>query len=310
MDEAYVEEQNKIASSGAWIWLLEIRTSPNTQYRFANNNVEIDWDSGTYLPISFTMSDIIESTSGKFPEYQLRIGHVAIGSGLHQSISTSGGLVGQTVRLMVVHSAHLDLTTPAVDELAEILNCEVTAEAITFTIGTPSLLSRRFPRDRYVPGFCRHRFKGALCQYEQPASNTLTSNNISFILGGGGVPGTRFNTVQVASGGLITDVFANSGELNANGDFALFKDTGFTVSGSVSNDGVFLANNHHHVEQTRVRVFVEADKARPFVTEAAGNLITIQLGYDTCDKTLSACALRDNTQHYGGSPGIVGGMYG
>ncbi len=317
LDASYITEQNKIASSGAWIWLLEIATPGLTTLRYANNSSNITWPAGsnTYSRGSFAMDDISESTSGKFPEYRLSIGDVTTDSALRERIKANSGLTGSTIRLMVVHSDHLDVTTPAIDELTEILSCELTAEAIVFTIGIPSLLGRRFPRDRYVPSFCRHKFAGGLCQYAQPA-HERQSYEISFVPGVSGVSGTQYNTVQCANGRLISDVFRYSlptgfgSTVEDVWGWTLMKDTGFTISGSQSNDGFFLANNHHRITQLYARVFMEVDGARPFVAESAGDLITLRLGYSECDHTLEACALRGNTQNYGGSPGIAGGVYG
>ncbi len=315
LNAAYITEQNKIASSGAWIRLLEIATAgltPVTLY-YANNNEVVSWGGEQYQPISFSMDDVSFSTSGVFPEYKLSIGDVALNSDLRTRIKSNSGLVGSTIRLMVVHSDHLDLTTPAIDETAEILNCELTAEAVIFTVGIPSLLSRRFPKDRYVPGFCRHKFGLALCQYVQ-SSFSLTSIHISFGLGVAGIPGEQYNTIRKSNGRLIEDLFKNApGAYDFSttpATWDLDSDTVFTISGSLHNDGWFIANNFHTVADTYVRVFMEADKARPFVEEAAGELITMQLGYNDCDHTLEACKLRNNTQNYGGSPGIAGGVYG
>jgi len=315
----YTEEQNKIASSGAWIWLLGIYTvgqTPDT-LRFTNNNADIVFPTvggNTYLKMPFSMDDIIESTSGKFPEYTLQIGDVDLASTLRTRIKATSGLVGSSVRLMVVHSDHLTLATPAIDEIAEILSCEVTASAVLLSIGFPSMLSRRFPRDRYVPSFCRHKFGGALCRYVQPAYSR-TTNNISFEAGDEeGDKDIRYSIIRISSGRLIEDVFSGApGAYDRSytpSRYRLTNNTGFLVSGSLYNDGWFLANSYHLVNQLWVKVFMEADGARPFVAEPAGKLITIQLGYDGCDHTLEACALRDNTQNYGGSPGIAGGMYG
>jgi len=477
MDAALVLEQNKIASSGAWIWLLEIAIAgTDTVLRYTNDNavggtpsqLYTTWNGHNYWSMPFTMDDVVVSTDGKFPEYRLQIGEVDLDGAIRGWVGTNAGLVGSTVRLMVVHSAHLDLTTPAVDELAEILNCEVTAGAVVFILGIPSLLSRRFPRDKYVPGYCRHKFGGALCRYVQPTHQRKTSN-ISFIPGVvTGDPDIEYNTIYSSDGGLITDLFShapgsmvspNSLVLNGGfedgvvggtkfgwdstgypnywealksssvfwsstvskygnyscfyhnssnsdaikqtinltpgvtytfsfwaviaiqdpkatfkmfviigghrygiyvhddvigwarytrtltvpadsdgvtdivfagrssvyvdgvcavvgstgGDFTgygLSKDTGFTVSGSVSNDGFFLANMYHAVNELYVRVFMEDAGVKPFVAESAGAPITIRLGYDQCNHTLGACKLRNNTQNYGGSPGITGGMYG
>ncbi len=468
LDAAYITEQNKIASSGAWIWLLEITTTGyGTPLRFTNNNSNITWPASggdLYYATSFSMDDLSVSTSGKFPTYKLQVSAVDLDNNMRTRIKATAGLVGSTVRLRIVHSDHLDLTAAAVDEIAEILSCELTASAVVFTIGIPSLLSKRFPRDRYVPAFCRHKFGGALCQYAQPSAS-LTSSQISFIVG------TDYNTIWLASGTLITGLFDQlDGQLIApnnlivNGSFedkevntswyrsrgisdwdiaggtpsgtyrnwedsiskvgslcyhheapnihgvgisqivpvetgveyvlscwvynrdatgigytklratlqegdpsdyvastisnawellqlppftidaalggqlrvfvggygdaffdavslvrssevanydryALTRDEGFTISGSASNDGLFIANNYYAVDDQYVRVFTEADGVKAFVTEGAGEAITLTLGYDVCDHTLEACAVRNNTQNFGGSPGIAGGIY-
>lgn len=319
---AYKDEQNKIAASGAWIWLVEIFTAgytPNPTLRFTNNNAKsapnqysTTWPTAggsQYWSVPLTIDDIKESTSGEFPEYKIKMDEVDLSSDLRKRIIATGGLVGSTMRLMVVHSDHLDLTTPAIDELAEILNCELTAGSVVFTIGIPSLLSRRFPRDRYVPGFCRHKFAGGLCQYVLPG-HSLTSTQIAFIEGVEGVAGVRYDRIQVNSGLVVTSLFVFAPGRWQYPNYILTKDTAFTVSGSVSNDGYFLANSYQPVGEDSIRTVVEEDGARPFVAESAGASITIQLGYSMCDHTLEACKNRDNTQNFGGSPGIVGGMYG
>lgn len=309
----YITEQNKIASSGAWIWLLEITTTGQTTLSFANNSSDIVWPSSggdTYSRSSLSMDDLNITTSGEFPTYKLQVGEVGLTSAIRTQIKATAGLVGSIVRLRIVHSSHLDLTTPAIDETSEILSCELTADAVIFTVGIPSLLSKRLPRDRYVPGFCRHRFAGALCNYSQP-SFSLTSSLISFILGADqSVPDERYNVIQVLDGGLLASVFNNAPGDTVGGVRALTDDTVFSILGSVSNDGWFIANNFHGVTDTYVRVFVEADDGRAFVDEDAGASITLHLGYSDCDHTLEACQIRDNTANYGGSPGIVGGVYG
>jgi len=315
LDSSYIDEQTKIAGSGAWIWLLEIATPGRTTLRYANNNSDIGWplgiSSNTYSKLSITMDDISVSTSGEFPIHKLQIGDVDLDGGLRERVKVTAGLVGSTVRLIVVHSSHLDLLTPAIDEIAEVLNCEVTAEAVVLTIGVPSLLSKRFPRDRYVPSFCRHKFGGALCRYVQP-DYSLTSTAIRFTTSG------DYNIIQqVISGSLVSDVFSGAPGEPApipppapRARWKLDADTVFEVSGSVSNNGWFVADASHLITQSYVRVFNEADGGRAFVAEAPGASVIIQLGYSDCDHTLEACKLRNNSQNYGGSPGIAGGMYG
>jgi phage-related protein len=325
LNQDYLKEQETISNAGAWIWLVEIRKTGYTTRRYTNNNsavgtnLYVDWPTGNshrYYAAPLSIDDTAASLDGKFPEYKLGIGEVDLSSGLRSYIVEANGYVGGTVRMIIVHSAHLGLTTPAVDEYAEILNCDVTADAVVFTLGIPSMLNKRFPRDKYVAGFCRHKFAGALCQYTKPPYYRQT-NDISF------APGiinpttglVYYNTIRVASGRLIEDIFSHSYPPGTDyagppRRFALAKDIGFTISGSQYNDGQYLADMVHLVYETYVRVKPMDTIGMTFYAEDAGNLITIQLGNDNCDHTLAACKLRNNLQNYGGSPGMVGGVYG
>jgi len=324
LDSSYITEQNKIAAGGAWIWLLELATAGSATLYYTNNNAlgapgdyYTTWPTvggNKYQSVPFAMDDIRETTSGDFPTYKLQIGDVDLSSTLRARVQATGGMTGSTARLMVVHSNHLTLTTPAIDEIAEILSCDLTADAVVFTIGIPSLLGRRFPRDRYIPAFCRHKFGGALCQYVQPSSRRVGSVGgvgISFVAGVAGTKRIQYNTI-VAGGLLITKVFQHALPKGAQqgANYVLAADAGFTISGSLYNDGFFLANSYHAVSETYVKVFMEADGARAFVAEPANSSAVLTLGYNGCDHTLEACALRNNTQNFGGSPGIAGGVYG
>ncbi len=332
LNSNYITEQNKLATSGAWIWLLEIET-PTTAYagnplRYTNDNHAISagvfgrvWPTAggdTYTTMPFNMDDVEASLDGKFGEFKLYIGDLALSGDLRTRVSATAGLVGSIVRLRVVHSNHLDLTDPAIDESAEVLSCERMLNAVVLTLGIPSLLSRRFPRDRYVPGFCRHKFEGALCQYLTPRlpDGTLhiaTSNNVVFTPNLGTVEGYPVNNIYMENANLVNKVFVFAqppGTLQTLGRLALSKDTGFIISGSLYNDGFFLAENYYAVNATTVYVKTEDGGGRAFTAETVLTGVTLTLGYSNCDHTLDACKKRDNTQNYGGSPGISGGIYG
>jgi len=466
MNSAYVTEANKISGSGAWIWLLEIATgSWPAILRYTNNNDDVVWAGNGYTSMPFTIDDVNVSTSGAFPEYTLYVGDVDTAGALHTYIRAGGGLVGNAVHLMVVHSEHLAVTTAAVDEITEILSCELGVSVITFKLGMPSLLSRRLPRDRYAPSYCRHKFGGALCQYSIPTEKVV-SNQVLFVpmgaydydiisvLDGGllnlfdDAPGlrysdgnlitnggfesiipeslagwhgtghyygwetwgststtTRYVTVEKAkfdthslliqcntsTGGVYQIISVTAGKtytlscwvfvrhttgagaygvrmrtevtpglgyteaystyggwiqlsltvtpttnqltiwLGGHGqaffdgvsvvegsvvaDYTqrlLINDIGFIVSGSASNDGEFLTWGLIDIRDTSVRVRHLSSYAtdRVFVAESAGNEVTLTLGYIGCDHTLAACRIRSNSQNFGGSPGIRGGVYG
>ncbi len=317
MDPLYIDESNKIASPYAWIWLMEI-ASPgySTPLRFTSNNVDTTWNGNTYTRVPFTFDDVTVSTSGEFPEFKVQVGEVGLSSAFQARYHATGGFIDNTVKLDLVHSDHLALTDPATTVYADILSSDLAAEAVILHIGIPNLLSRRFPRDRYIPAYCRHKFKGALCQYIQPTF-TMTSDDVTFqtIAYTAGHPVDRILIGDQVGGinNLVRRIFWRS-EPHGSGDrdafWNLFKDTGFTVSGSLYNDGFFLADKFYQVFPTYVLVKTGDESGRDIVPEANSTRVTITLGYNQCDHTLEACRLRDNSQNYGGSPGIAGGIYG
>ena len=303
MDTTYLEEKNVIASSGTWIWLIEITLSGQTSTRRTNNNETVSWGGYEWHPAAFAIDDINESTSGEFPEYRVQIDDADLSGSLRTRIQNYDGLIGETIRFRIVHSAHLDLTTPAIDESVEVLSCEVTAQSVIFTVGLPNLLGYRFPRDRYVPGFCRHKFKGGLCKYvtNRPV---YTSDGISF-----GLYATKFS-LKDNNNGFVDFLKHFITPIQGTSAYMLTTDIHIIVSGSSLNNGTLLAISNPNLPVYQDRIYVEA-----FVeTEAAGEPIQLStvetFTFDTCDHTLEACTERNNSINYGGSPGIVGGVYG
>lgn len=324
LDGHYITEQHALSSASAWIWLLEITTSGyGTPLRYTNDNYLISagppavygrvWPTSggnTYTTMPFTLDDVEASLDGKFPEYRLRIEDLALSGDLRTRVQATYGMVGSVVRIRVVHSDHLTLTTAAIDESAEVLGCEVDLGGVTLILGIPSLLSRRFPRDKYLPSFCRHKFGGALCQYAQ-SGYSVTSSSVQFELGvqTGDNPVNRIIVTGVdLAMGLFYYALPKGTKSGSN--FLIAKDIGFTVSGSVSNDGFYLADDYYPVHPTYVYVKTEAVTHQAMVNETVLTGVTIQLGYNGCNHTLNACKLRDNSQNFGGSPGISGGVYG
>ena len=195
MEQAYLDEKNVIASTGAWILLLEIVQSNYSTLRYTNNNEKVNWNGNIYQPVPIFVEDISTSISGAFPNFRIQIDDIDMSTGdtLRNRIKETDGLIGGTLRLMVVHSAHLSLTIAAIDESAEIIECELNAGSVILTLGISSTLTKRFPTSRNVPGFCRHKFRDALCKYggtDITCDHTLIGcGNKNNLLNYGGSPG-------------------------------------------------------------------------------------------------------------------------
>ncbi len=158
-------EKNKLAAAQAWILLFEITINSNV-IRLARAHDKVVWPSAggnTYWPYPIELDRIAESSRGELPKFKLKVGDVE--RVLEPWLQDYAGAVGDSIRLLVVQSEHLDLTDPEVDESFEILETQSDAEWITFTLGLPSPFTKRFPSDRYLPNTCRHAFKGIPCGY-------------------------------------------------------------------------------------------------------------------------------------------------
>jgi len=317
LESQYDGEKGKLSTKHAWLWLVEISKTGYDTVRYTSDNAEnqilgignyIIWGGAAYYACPIHMDDVSASLEGKFPDFKISIGDVDIGGRLRPNLSSAGGYVGGTIRIMVVHSAHLSLTEAAVDETATITGCEVRADEVVFTAGITSKLDKRFPRDRYTPGFCRHKFGGAMCGYGD-TTHSFSSNYVNFYSNG---------TIYVNEGGLVTRllIYAEGSRRSSidNTLYTLKYDTCITISGSVNgNDGLYtvLKSVQHDEYNIYVNpVFLDAYNVEQNITrESGGASITITLGYATCDHTLEHCRQRNNLNRFGGSPGVAGGVY-
>lgn len=117
----------------------------------------------TYHAFPFHREDIDEAAKGSTTALRVLISNV---DGSVQSyLESYAGLVGATVRLMLVHSAHLDLTTPEVDQTYEVMAANCDARWATLDLGAASPMGKRFPRARILTNYCRWKFKGTECGY-------------------------------------------------------------------------------------------------------------------------------------------------
>lgn len=134
------------------------------------------------------LSGLQESVKGALSTAQLRIGNAA--RPLSALLNAHDGLLDATVTLSIVHSAHLSALAPDLSDTFSLLDATADAEWLTFTLGAHSLLTRRFPRDRYVSTMCRHLYRGSLCQFSgtEPSGQTTCDHTLTACI-------ARLNTI-------------------------------------------------------------------------------------------------------------------
>lgn len=157
-------EKNKLNSTYPWLLLIDVTTPVSTMY-FVRNTEDIIFNGITYTAFPFDMEVDKQDTKGQIPSMSLRVSNVT--RAVQAEIEQYGGLVGETVTLRIVNSAYLSENYSELTFDFEIIACSATAIWVTFVLGAPNLLAKRFPLYRYMSNFCRYvsYFKGPECGY-------------------------------------------------------------------------------------------------------------------------------------------------
>src|SRR3990167_4701686 len=160
-----VLEKNKISSMGAWLLLATVTLPDATVIRIFRNNEDITYQGNVYTAIDFSLEAIEQDSKGKLPSVNLRVGNV--GRVFQSYIEDQSGIVDSTVLLQVVNSALLAEDFSELDLVFEIQKTSADSKYVTFELGVPSPLNKRFPLYRYSGAICNwaSRFKGADCKY-------------------------------------------------------------------------------------------------------------------------------------------------
>lgn len=155
-------EKNKLISDGVWLPLVEIiLVDPTTTLRLVQNTDNITWNGETWVAFPFDLGDTTEDSKGALPSIQLTVSNVT--RAIQYYLEEGNGAVGATVTIRVVHSKHLDLTTPEIEETFSILSPKVDANNVVFDLGSDYPISARRPEKRIMKNFCPFVYGGPEC---------------------------------------------------------------------------------------------------------------------------------------------------
>jgi len=153
-----------------------------------------------YTAFPFEFDPPKTTSKGEIPTYTLRVGNIT--RLLQPYLQTLSGGNGSVVDITIVNSELLAENYSELKITCDILACQSTAEWVTFTLGAPNPLRRRYPLERYLALHCRWHFKSCECGYtgaETTCKRTLAdcrlrSNSVRF----GGFTGMRSGSVRIA----------------------------------------------------------------------------------------------------------------
>lgn len=154
-------EAHKLISDGAWIVLFEIQIVDGPTLYLCRNNEKVNWNSIEWVPFPLEIDDVKESSNGELPSVVLRVSNVT--RAVQGYIEDANGGVGSVVIIRVVHSKHLDLIEPELEEEFICVSTKCNALWVTFELGIGEPVIKRFPMRRYLKNFCPFKFKGIEC---------------------------------------------------------------------------------------------------------------------------------------------------
>ncbi len=156
-------EKNKLATTSAWLLLLAITLPDATVIRLARNNENVSFGGNTYTAFPFEIDATKSNGQGEIPTVQLRVSNVS--QLLQAYVEDYDGGVGLEVTLTVVNSALLAEDYSELEMTYDVLAAVADSQWITFTLGAPNPLRRRFPLYRAIAHHCNWTYQGAECGY-------------------------------------------------------------------------------------------------------------------------------------------------
>lgn len=158
---AAIVEKNKVQSDGAWLVLLEIFFAGQPDaLRIVRNNDIIPWNGHNWTPFPFEMEDVTEDTAGEVPNVVIKVSNVT--QEIQGFIEDTGGGVDCTINLYVIHSKHLDVTTPVVSEVFTITDVKCDPTWVTFNLGPDYPVFARRPERRFLADYCQYKEYGGV----------------------------------------------------------------------------------------------------------------------------------------------------
>lgn len=256
---ALILEKNKIASSNPFLVTLDITLTDNTKFYLVNNTEDITFNSQVYTAVPFQVEPTKQSGTGEIPTVSLRVSNV---TRLMQGYleATSGG-VDSTVLIRVVNAALLAENYSELEMTFNILTTETDAYWVTFTLGMPNPLRKRFPLYRYIAEHCNWQFNTGSnnareCNYAGWKANTAYNST------------TPHYVIETA-----TDSTQHRYKCTTSGTSGATEPATWPTSGTVAD----------------------------------GTVVWTEDGTQLCKRTLDDCRGLQNTERFGGFPGMGGG---
>jgi phage-related protein len=177
LDSNVILEKNKLAGEAPWLLLLEVQLTTAETVYLVRNTENITFNSTTYIAFPFEIDERKMVSKGEIPTLGIRVGNPE--RLLQSYIEDYGGLVGNNITVRIVTRYNdTGSWTQAVAYTYQVLSCEADSMYVTFTLGAPNPLNKRFPLYKYVPNHCNWQFGGKECNFTWTAVGRYVTGRV------------------------------------------------------------------------------------------------------------------------------------
>lgn len=191
-----IQEKNKLGADSLFALLLEINIPGVPQVTITNNGDEITWDSRTWIPFPFEISELSEEASGEIPQWTITLDNrqrvIEKYLSDYDYYLKANGIDGNqiTCTLHIINTKEAE-TTVLFDDLVsldavafldgvsgttsspaaiksvyfELQSPNTNAETATFIMAANSPFNIIAPKRRFIKNYCYWKFKGIECAY-------------------------------------------------------------------------------------------------------------------------------------------------
>ena len=176
LSTAALAEKNKLASSGAWIVLLEIGLT--TIVRLASSNEDIAWDGETWQAFPFELSTVSETGKGEIPAVIVKVSNVT--GEIQQLLEASDGAHGTSGVIRVINTEASTATECEFEQAYILESSQYDDMHVSFNLTGSNCLTRRVPRRRYLKNFCPFVYGGTECGVSAATVSSYPACNKTF----------------------------------------------------------------------------------------------------------------------------------
>lgn len=190
-----IQEKNKLGSESLFALLLEINIPGVPQVTITNNGDEITWDSRTWIPFPFDISELSEEASGEIPQWTITLDNrqrvIEKYLSDYDYYLKANGIEGNeiTCTLHIINTKETEVVelfddlvsldaVVSLDNLTgtgnpqaiksvyfELQSPSTNAETATFVMAANSPFNIITPKRRFIKQYCYWKFKGLECAY-------------------------------------------------------------------------------------------------------------------------------------------------